>query len=306
MLRALGLGDLLTGVPALRGLRRAFPDYELVLAAPEQLREVAAEIDAVDSLLPADAPDRGVPSLLHWSKPAPAVAVDLHGNGPESRLALAELRPWRLLASTDPQLTADPPWRAEDHERVRWCRLLAAYRIAADPDDVRLPRPERSPAPGAVVVHPGANAPARRWPVERYAEVVRGLLAALPGRPVVLSGGPGEEPLVRELAGLLPPLPVYCGLPFREFAGLVGQASLLIGTDSGPAHLAVAYGTPSVTLFGPVAPEIWGPPPNGPHRVVYHPGPPGDANGAVPDPCLLDIGADEVLKEALKAAEGAR
>ncbi|TQJ75322.1 ADP-heptose:LPS heptosyltransferase [Streptomyces sp. SLBN-31] len=256
VLRALGLGDLLTGVPALRGLRRAFPGDDIVLALPPALEQAALATGAVDTVLPAEAPGRGVPSLGHWPGPPPDLAVDLHGNGPASRDALAALRPGRLLAfaaDPEPGLGRPPVWRPDEHERNRWCRFLGGYGIAADPDDVRLPAPATpSPAPGAVVVHPGAEAAARRWPAERYAVVVRHLRAA--GHRVVLTGSPAEGALVRHIgehAGL-PPGDLLCGgLSFGELSALLAHASLVVSGDTGPAHLAVAHGTPSVTLFGP-------------------------------------------------------
>jgi ADP-heptose:LPS heptosyltransferase len=87
---------------------------------------------------------------------------------------------------------------------------------------------------------------------------------------------------------------VVCGLPFGEFSALVAGARLFVSADTGPAHLAVAHGTPSVTLFGPVAPRLWGPPPGGRHLALWHPGPPGDPNGPVPDPSLLRLTPAEV------------
>jgi ADP-heptose:LPS heptosyltransferase len=294
VLRALGLGDLLAGVPALRGLRRAFPHHELVLAAPSALREAVAAVDAVDRLLPAEAPGRGVPALHAWAGPPPDIAVDLHGNGPASRDALAALRPGRLLAFAGPHESGGPRpvWRPDEHERLRWCRLLAVYGIPADPEDLRLPPPaEASPAPGAVVVHPGANAAARCWPAERYASLVERLRAA--GRGVVISGGPGDEDHAADLAARTG-APLHQGLPYRRFAALIAGAAALVSADTGPAHLAVAYGTPSVTLFGPVAPALWGPPPDGRHLALHHGGPPGDPNGPAPDAALLRITPDEV------------
>ncbi|MER7575427.1 glycosyltransferase family 9 protein [Streptomyces sp. NPDC126514] len=299
VLRALGLGDLLAAVPALRGIRRAFGGHRVVLALPPALREAALATGAVDDVLPAEAPGRAVPSLEHWAGPPPDIAIDLHGNGPASRDALAALTPRRLLAHADP---ARPPiWRPDEHERQRWCRFLASYGITADPGDLRLPAPGTpSPAPGAVVVHPGAEAAARRWPHERYAEVAQRLRAA--GHRVVVTGGPAEDGLVADVArgaGLPPHDALSGGLPYGELSALVARAALVVSGDTGLAHLAVAHGTPTVTLFGPVAPDLWGPPPLARHIALWKPGPPGDPHGDAPDPQLLRITTSEVTTAAL-------
>ncbi|MFJ4580191.1 glycosyltransferase family 9 protein [Streptomyces echinatus] len=298
VLRALGLGDLLAGVPALRGIRRAFPGHQLILAQPPGLTELALTTGAVDAVLAAEAPGRAVPDLSHWPGPPPEVAVDLHGNGPESRDALAALHPRRLLAHACPD---GPAWPAHANERDRWCAFLGAYGIPADPRDLRLSRPATpSPAPGAVVVHPGAAACSRRWPGERFAAVVRCLRAA--GHHVVLTGGPGEDDLVRSVAersGQPDHDLLTGGLPLGQLSALVAEASLVLSGDTGLAHLAVAHGTRSVTLFGPVSPRMWGPPPGPDHLALWKPGPPGDPHGRTPDTRLLRIRTGEVAAACL-------
>ncbi|MEU9035072.1 glycosyltransferase family 9 protein [Streptomyces sp. NPDC048352] len=317
VLRALGLGDLLTAVPCLRALRRSMPAHEIVLAAPARLAAAVAATGLVDRLLPAGAPGRAVPAGLAWTGPPPEVAVDLHGNGPASRGLLQRLRPDRLLAYGHPHPpgTAAPEWRADEHERERWCRLLNWYGIDADPADLRIPRPPcPSPAPGAVVLHPGADAAARRWPPERFAAVARALNRA--GHRVVVTAGAGEGRPARRVAAEagLPPGAVLGGaddVPFPRLCALVGAARCVVVGDTGLAHLATALGTPSVVLFGPVAPRLWGPPPDARHRVLWHPVPgedplrPGDAHGTVPDARLLRITAQEVLEAVEQVLDAA-
>ncbi|MFC5907980.1 glycosyltransferase family 9 protein [Streptacidiphilus monticola] len=301
VLRALGLGDLLTGLPALRAVRWWWPAHELVLIAPERLREAARATGCVDRLLPAHAAGRGVPEPPPWTGPPPVAAIDLHGSGPESRRVLEPLRPARLLAFS---AVDGPTWREDEHERERWCRLLGWYGIPADPGQTRLDPPARpSPAPGAVLLHPGADAGARRWPPERWAALAAGLRDR--GVSVALSAGAGEWQLadgIRQSAGLPPD--AVCGgradVPFDALAALVAGARAVVSGDTGLAHLAVALGTPSVTLFGPVSPSIWGPPPCSRHLALWRPDPgdagprPGDAHGRDPDPRLLRITVAEV------------
>ncbi len=293
-LRALGLGDLLTAVPALRALRRG--GFRVVLACPPELRDLVALTGAVDRLLPAYGvqpfawpgtadPDSGLP-------PEPDLAVNLHGRGPESHRVLLAMRPRRLwaYANDDVPWMKGPSWAHETHEVRRWCELVEWYGLPADPDDLRLPIPMvNSPAPGAVVIHPGAKDPARRWPAERFAEVARAVMGD--GRPVVVTGVKRERPLALLVGtgALLPPRLVLAGrTSLRELCALVAGARLVISGDTGVAHLATAYGTPSVVVFGAESPSRWGPPQNGGrHQVVRR----GD------DP------ADVPVEDVLKASE---
>ncbi|MBV9160392.1 MAG: glycosyltransferase family 9 protein [Pseudonocardiales bacterium] len=303
VLRALGLGDLLTAVPALRGLRSAYSDHHLVLAAPAPLRELALLTAAVDDLLPT-APGRTPKATarlgpLSWRQAPPAVAVNLHGRGPQSIRALRALHPTVLLTHAAP---GEPglEWDSDLHEVRRWCQLLEYFGIPADPSDLQLARPPApSPAPGAVIVHPGCAFAARHWPVDRYAAVARRLAGA--GRRVVVTGSVEQRPLATQLAAAadLPDDAVLAGgTTLSQLAALVADAALLICGDTGIAHLATAYRTPSVVLFGPVSPQHWGPPPERLQHVALWAGSTGDTFADQTDPGLLRITTAEVIATA--------
>lgn len=294
VLRALGLGDLLTAVPALRGLRRHFPDARLVLAAPEPYRELAMLSGAVDALAPT-------PRLGEIAPPgrAPALAVNLHGSGPQSIDHLVALGPKALLThrhSARPGIDG-PPWPAQAHEVDRWCMLLNCAGIASDPDDLHLERPEGHPdRRGVVVVHPGAASPARRWPPDRFAAVVAALRAD--GHEVVVTGSAAERDLAADVASRagLPENAVLAGtLGLSGLVALINDCRLLISGDTGVAHVATATRTPSVLLFGPTPPSQWGPRDASSHRVLWAGGT-GDPHGARPDDGLLALTTPTVIE----------
>jgi ADP-heptose:LPS heptosyltransferase len=297
VLRPLGLGDFLTGVPAFRALARAFPGHRRVLAAPAVLDPLARLVDELDALVDTAAL-RPLPPPLR----RPDVAVDLHGRGPASHRVLLAARPRRLIAFANrrvPGTESFPPWVEDEHEVVRWCRLLSASGIPADPSRLDLPVPP-DPAPpeteGATVIHPGAAYPARRWPPGRWVAVAASEAAA--GRRVVVTGGPDEVELARHVAERagLPSGAVLAGATdLGQLAAVVGAAGRVVSGDTGMAHLATALRTPSVVLFGPEPPSRWGPPPDRPwHRALWKGGR-GDPHGRTPDRGLLQIGVDEVL-----------
>ncbi|MHA6792132.1 glycosyltransferase family 9 protein [Pseudonocardia bannensis] len=301
VLRALNLGDLLVAVPALRALRRARPDHHLVLATRPELAPVAALTGAVDELLPTDGP-----AALRWTRPVPPkLAVNLHGTGPQSHRALDGVRPGQRIAFRGAGWDG-PEWNdvagRHPHERERWCALLAESGIPADPADLTLPAPPPSgwTATPPVLVHPGARYGAKRWPADRFAAVTAELEGA--GRPVLLTGSADERPLVRAVAAGagLPQQRVLAGrTDLARLCALVAGAALVVSGDTGIAHLASAFGTPSVVLFGPVDPAQWGPPGNGPHRVLTDAGARrGDPFAADPDPALLSIDVEDVLRAA--------
>lgn len=296
-LRALGLGDLLAGVPALRGLRRAFPSERVVLAGPAALAPVAAWSGAVDEVVDT-APLAPLDPALHGA----ALAVNLHGRGPESTRLLAATRPRRLLAFAPAAGgVGGPAWEDHEPERARWCRLLAAAGIPADPADLDLAVPD-GPVPvdpaGATVVHPGAARAAVRWPAERFAAVAAAQRRA--GRRVLVTGSPAEAPLataVAEAAGLEPGVVLAGRTDLPALARVVAGAARVVSSDTGVAHLAVALGTPTVTVFGPVDPAIWGPPPDRPRHRVLWAGATGDPHADQPFPGLAAVTVEAVLAE---------
>lgn len=296
-LRALGLGDLLTAVPALRALAGAFPGHHRVLAAPRSLAPLAGLTGAVDAVV-----DTAPLAPLRAALADADVAVNLHGRGPQSHRVLLGAAPRRLVAFRHPAVPAtdgSARWREDEHEVTRWCRLLSDSGIPADPRrlDLDVPAgPEGGAGPGTTVVHPGAASPARRWPARRWAAVARAESRA--GRRVVVTGDRPEERLARAVAaeGGLPPTAVWAGrTDLLGLARLVAAADRVVCGDTGVAHLATAVRTPSVVLFGPTSPARWGPPADRPwHRALWTGGT-GDPHGASADPGLLRIGVDDVL-----------
>jgi ADP-heptose:LPS heptosyltransferase len=305
VLRALGLGDLLTAVPALRALRRSCPEDRVLLAAPGQLAELVELIDAVDELVPTE----GLGELR--APGPPRLAVNLHGRGPQSIRDLLAEHPGELLTHRHPSYPKlpGPAWRADLHEVERWCRLVEYVGIPADRADLSISLPaEPSPVPGAIVLHPGAAYPARRWPAQRYARVAEALTGQ--GHPVVVTGTGAERELAEYVAaqGGLPAESVLAGRTgLGRLASVVAEARLVICGDTGVGHLATAYGTPSVLLFGPTPPRLWGPPVEREwHRTLWA-GEGGDPHGDQPSAGLLRLSVTEVLAEistVLAAAPG--
>ena len=320
VLRALGLGDLLTALPALRGLRTARPRARLVLAGPAWLGPLALLSGAVDEVVDAAplAPLPDVPALAAGVD----LAVNLHGAGPQSTRVLLAARPRRLWAAPhddEPDTGGQPPL-ADGREAEVWARFVADRGAPADPHALGLPVPPPRPAPGPppgaaavvdradhVVVHPGSAAPARRWPADRWVAVVAGLRAD--GARVLLSGSADERDGLLRLAGdagLADDAVLAGRTDLLATARVVARARLLVAVDTGVAHLATAYGTPSVVAFGPVGPQRWGPPAGRDRHVALWAGPASDPSAPTCAAALLALGADDLLAPARRLLDRAR
>jgi ADP-heptose:LPS heptosyltransferase len=294
-----GLGDLLCSQPALRRLKRARPDVTVTLVTwPEMAPVVARMDDAVDELLPfpgADGiPDRP-PQPAGWAPFLAAaaerrfdLALQAYGDRPAANRVAAALGA-RLTGGFAPTGWTPPagaealhlPYPRHLHEAERHLALLEHLGLPpGGPPDLRFPVTAADEAEHAAtltahalvpgryaVLHPGASSPTRRWPADRYAAVGDALAAA--GLAVVVTGVSGErEVAARVAAGMRAPAVDLAGATsLGGLAALLRDAAVLVGNDTGSAHLAAAVGTRSVTVFLPGDPVRWAHP--GPrHRHV--------------------------------------
>lgn len=158
-------------------------------------------------------------------------------------LRLVELLGVPLGVATEAALAVDelefPVWE-EDVEQ--YTTLAAAEELAAG---------------RYAVVHPGATSASRRWPPERFAAVADGLVGR--GLRVVLTGVPGEEPLTRAVAALMrsPSVDLAGRTTLGSLAVLLRGSALVVGNDTGTAHLAAAVGARTVTVFLSGDPVRW-------------------------------------------------
>jgi ADP-heptose:LPS heptosyltransferase len=114
-----------------------------------------------------------------------------------------------------------------------------------------------------VVIHPGTGAAVKLWRTRGWATcadtLTESLTTAAPVR-IILTGSKNEQPMLEEIArGMQSPAVLVTDATVGQLAALLGRALLVLSVDSGPLHLAVAQGTPTVQLFGPTDPRIFGP-----------------------------------------------
>ena len=290
-LRALGLGDLLTAVPALRALRRDCVGH-ITLAAPAALAPLVERIGALDRLLTVPASVTKPPVRLSVAVSAPDLAVNLHGRGPESIACLRALGARRLWSY---EIADGPGWVDDEHEVRRWCRLVRHYGCTPDPDDLWLAEP--GPRDGPVILHPGAASARRQWPPDRYIAVGRHCVAR--GYQVRVTAGRGERRLAQRVAAGITGATATWGMELGDLADLIWSSPLVVCADTGVAHLATAMQTPSVVLFGSQSPDRWGPPHLPRHRVLRRA--PSDRGERPPlastiDPALLRLRPADVIE----------
>lgn len=172
-----------------------------------------------------------------------------------------------------------PPPFPQDPETERW---------AADQ--------AQSASPQFALVNPGAGWGAKCWPAERYAELIR--ILSEHGVFSLINAGPGEKELAQNacLANEKVAKVVECSL--RQLIALSRLASIFIGGDTGPMHLASALGIPVLAIFGPTDPARNGPY-GGRYVVLRNPESKRDhSRRREPERGLLSIGVQQVAEAA--------
>lgn len=148
----------------------------------------------------------------------------------------------------------------------------------------------------AALINPGAGWGAKRWPVERYSAVARGLTER--GLRVLVNAGPGEEPLAEAIVEATSGAATVLSSSLERLIAVTRRISLMVAGDTGPLHLACALGKPVVGIYGPTDPSR-----NGPFAtravVLRHPESKRDhSRHAEPEAGLLTIEPEAVLQAA--------
>lgn len=300
------LGDFLQSTPLLACLRQAHPQARLVAAVSPAQAPLARACRYVDRLVILDpaalaglaqaGPDPASRAVLRslleplWQI-EPQAVYNLNHHPLSACLAAswpqARLRGWRLAGSTG---LAGESWSSfvlamvADRRltRLHLCDIMASYADPPQPAleslDYRLDRREQQAAQGLapdgrgplVALQPGANNDLRRWPLESFAQLARGLLDQ--GARLALVGAAQEGPLARRLHQALGrPAGGVSDLMGRtslgQLAGLLSQCDLVVSGDTGTLHLATALGAKVLALFmGPAQVHETGP--YGPGHLV--------------------------------------
>lgn len=284
------MGDVLMTTPALRALKQSGPDRHLTLLASRPGCELAPYLEDVDEVIAYNAPwvkhaaydageDEDVLNRLRaqefdaaviftvYSQSALPAALFCRMAGIPRVLAYCRENPYALISDWVPETEPMSQLRHEvqrqldlvahigavnEHPTLRF-RTLATHRHSLS---------EKLAARGwtgasYMVAHCGASAPSRRYPAESFAHALK-LIGTRAGT-IVLSGDHNERDLVDEIATMCGTEAQYINvagdLGLGEFACLLESARLLLSNNTGPVHLAAAFGTPVVDLYALTNPQ---------------------------------------------------
>lgn len=335
------LGDIILAQPAVAIIREQFPNFRIVGVVGPWSAEVARMAWPVDDIVTIEYPgferDSGASSRLDPYLSLLRYARELKSLEPGPVFVLRPDAWWAawlasmvttgpIVTSSDPRMRPFSTHRADANPHHHATLQVAAIANALNPSAAGATvdrkslglsitsRPDsqdqaeellrlRSVTGDYVVVHPGSGADVKLWPDERWRNVVRRLNEW--NLPVLITGSRSESAPTGAIARGQPCAVDLAGeTPLPLLAALLRRAKLVLGTDNGPLHLAVACETPTIHLFGPSNPERygpWGPPDR--HRVITsHWTCPrcGDLSLSRPEGCgcMLAISTDTVIAVA--------
>jgi len=255
LIRLRSLGDCVLATPAVALLKAARPDLKIGVVVDERWAAVYESNPNIDAILPLT-----VHAVRGWR---PALVLNLHGGATSARLTALSGARWRaawthfrhqyLYNIHIPTAQEILGVQRTVHTAEHAASAIFALGVTIQP----IPRaqlfaePARARKPYALI-HPVASEPAKTWAPERFCAVANFCRNEANLEPVFL-GAPGDD------LSAFQEYTIQQGQSLRETKQLAAGASVFIGNDSGPAHLAAAFGVPCTVLFGPSNPAIWGP-----------------------------------------------
>ena len=260
IIRLRSLGDCVLTTPALSLLKQARPDLQIAVVVEDRFAPLFAGNPDVDQILPPNAASIG--------RFRPHLAINVHGGATSVRLMLAAasgLRAGFGHFRFQPMYNVRIP-RAQEilgpeilktGRKVHTAEHLASAMFYLGVPQTEIPRarlfaaPHSRPYPYAVL-HPFASEPRKTWPRENFLAVAKHLNNDLGLEPVFVSGANEDLSVFGEHT-------CFQGAPLEEVKSLIAGATLFVGNDSGPAHIAAAFGRPVVVLFGSSDVDNWRP-----------------------------------------------
>ena len=323
------MGDMIFMTPAIRAIRRFFPESYLACLIPPRGLDLLSGNPHLNRVIPLKE-TRGLGGILHWGPLIRLLRQEqfdtaflFHRSLSRTLAAWAAGIPRRVGYSTWKRrwLLTDPvaPVPKDSvHKADFFLRLLEAagiprdglqYEVTLFPEDrqateLLLREWEIGPQDRLVALHPGANWRLKRWPAGNFARLADALADRYRVR-IAFIGDQEDLPLVqRILQRMKAPAFVATGrTTFRQCGALLKRASLLVSNDSGPLHLGLALGTPVIALFGPTRPDLTGPPDGSKGATLF-----GSIGCPVPcyrlqcpvNLCMSQITVEQVLDAAEK------
>ena len=282
LIRLRRIGDIVMTTPALGILRAAFPKASLTYVVEEPFRRLVEGHPDLDRalVLPARMSTSAFLRLLaRLRRETYDAVIDFHG-GPRAFL-LALLSGAKVKAGYDVKYRGflydvrvpRAPKQGRIHSVANHVNLVRALGVAVgEMPGLVLPRGQVSTfqlSGPYIVLHIGAGNRFRYWGTDNLVRLVR-LLGETPGTRVALIGGAEDKAAEAEILGRAPGTLSYVGaLDLAGTAELIRQATVFVGPDSGPMHIAAAVGTPIVAWFGPTLPANFAPwKPAGGARII--------------------------------------